>query len=44
VLFRSTGGAYDIGFGTGWRWASAYAISAGFLWIAANTGREHDGH
>ncbi|MBM4363010.1 MAG: NCS2 family permease, partial [Deltaproteobacteria bacterium] len=39
-----TGGAYDIGFGTGARWALAYAAGAAFLWVAARVGREHAGH
>lgn len=39
-----TGGAYDIGFGTGWRWSVGYALCAVFLLIAARYGREHQGH
>jgi AGZA family xanthine/uracil permease-like MFS transporter len=39
-----TGGAYDIGFGTGWRWSIGYGLCTAFLLIAARFGREHDAH
>lgn len=39
-----TGGAYDIGVGTGLRWAIGYLLCATFLWITARVGREHAGH